>query len=368
MWSSSFGRLSLLVGGGCLVASCLAATGVNMTTYQPGVALMPSPLPAPGAATDFEAIIEQFNRLGRSTVWSLVKKIAFEGDSGEPEGMVNVGEERYIVSGGHYTNGTSSYGKNLIINGTDRTPGAGYAHLTVYDAFGGRIADATLTAPDAIQYHIGGIDYDGARIWATIAQYRPNTTATIVSVDPHTLASTNISNYDDHLGGIVHDPATRRLQTLNWGARNATIWNLNANGTGLTDPTFPATPPTDPVSTTFSRPATVIRNPSFYVDYQDCKFLGHSATYDFRAVMMCSGVATFSNNVTVGGVGIVDVDTMTPLAEIPLTMVSDLGTPMTQNPFDVALVNGTMRLYFLPDQHNSTLYVYEAEPDSPREY
>ncbi|EXJ78238.1 hypothetical protein A1O3_09399 [Capronia epimyces CBS 606.96] len=344
--------LALLSASCWLMPSALAA---NITVYQPNVALLPSPPPAPGPAKDFEAIIEQFNRLGRSTVWNLVKKIRFEGDSGEPEGMVNLGEERYIVGENHYTNVTASYGKNVIINGTDRTPGAGYAHLAVYDAQGKRIADATLTAPGAIQYHIGGIDYDGERIWATIAQYRPNTTATIISVDPFTLNYQNITSYNDHLGGIVHDKQTNQLSTLNWGARNATTWNLNSGA--LRHP-----------SSGFSQPLAVVRNPTFFIDYQDCKFLGHSRVYDYRAVMMCSGLATYPNNVTVGGVGIVDTETMVPLSELPLPMVSDLGMPITVNPFDVALVNGTMRLYFLPDQHNSTLYVYEPVQDSPYEY
>lgn len=347
--------LSIRTGISLLPAACLLTTALaaNITVYQPNISFLPTPLPAPGATSNFEAIIEQFNLLGRSTVWKLVKKIPFQGDTGEPEGMANIGEDRYILGGGQWTNATSSYGKNTIINGTDRTPGAGYAHLTVYDGQGKRIADATLTKTGASEYHIGGIEYDGEQIWATIAQYRPNTTATIVSVNPLTMEYQNLIHHADHLGGIVHDKQYQQLATLNWGARNATIWDLK------TQPNpYPA----------FTPPKAVVRNPSFYVDYQDCKFLGHSAVYDYRGVMMCSGVATFANNVTVGGLAIVDVETMTPLSEVPLTMVSDLGTPITQNPFDVALVNGTIRVYFLPDQHNSTLYVYEPVQNSPYEY
>ncbi|KIX01947.1 uncharacterized protein Z518_07886 [Rhinocladiella mackenziei CBS 650.93] len=338
-----------------LSASCLLTTALatNITVYQAGVPFVPTPLPEPGAAADFEAIIEHFNRLGRTTVWNLVKKIPFEGDTGEPEGMINIGEERYILGRGDWTEKTVSYGKNVIINGTDRSPGAGYAHLLIYDGEGKRVADATLTPPGDIEYHIGGIEYDGEVIWATLAQYRPNTTATIVSVDPLTLNHEKVIHYADHLGGIVHDKKRQQLNTLNWGARNASIWDLSHAPNPYPE---------------FSKPVAVVRNPSFYVDYQDCKFLGHSKVYAHRPVMMCCGVATFSNNVTVGGLALVDVDTMIPLSEVPLTMESDLGTPITQNPFDVALVDETMRLYFLPDQHNSTLYVYEPEVKSPYQY
>jgi hypothetical protein len=87
--------------------------------------------------------------------------------------------------------------------------------------------------------------------------------------------------------------------------------------------------------------------------------------------MMCSGVATIGSGASafnLGGVAIVDIETMVPLAEVPLALTSVLGVPITENPFDVDVVDGKLRLYSIPDQHNSTLYVYEAEPNSPYEY
>ena len=84
--------------------------------------------------------------------------------------------------------------------------------------------------------------------------------------------------------------------------------------------------------------------------------------------MICSGVARLTLNITVGGVSVVDVASMVPLMEVPLTMTSDLGVPITQNPFDVAVVEGKLRMYFLPDLHNSTLYVYAAEVESLFQY
>jgi hypothetical protein len=83
--------------------------------------------------------------------------------------------------------------------------------------------------------------------------------------------------------------------------------------------------------------------------------------------MLCSGVATISTY-NLGGIAIVDLETMLPLAEVPVTMTSELGFAITENPVDVAVVDGKLRLYWLPDQHNSTLYVYEAVSDSPYEY
>ncbi|ETN39690.1 uncharacterized protein HMPREF1541_05916 [Cyphellophora europaea CBS 101466] len=320
------------------------AIASDVTIYQPGVSYLPEKLPAPGPASHFEEIITQFNRLGRTTVWNLVKKVKIEGDTGEPEGMVNLGEERYLVSRGNWTEATKSYGSGVIINGTNRSPGAGYAHLNIYDGEGQLVADARLTEPGDIEYHLGGIDWDGEVVWATLSQYRPNTTATVVTIDPKTLNMTVVARYRDHLGGIVHDQAKKQIATLNWGARNASLMGSD------------------------HQPISVVRNPSLYTDYQDCKFLGDSEVYDFRSVMMCSGTTTLANNCTIGGLAIVDIETMVPLSEVPLTMETELGAYIAQNPFDVDIVNGKMRLYFMPDQHNSTVYIYEADENSPFQF
>lgn len=102
-------------------------------------------------------------------------------------------------------------------------------------------------------------------------------------------------------------------------------------------------------------------NPSHWIDYQDCKFLGHAKAYDDRAVMLCSGIAKLADGVEVGGVAIVDTQTLEPLMEVPITMRTDHGVLVTKNPVDVDVVDGRMQLYFLPEEGHATLYVYEAE-------
>lgn len=333
-----------------------ASSALNITTYQDDVPLVPSPLPLAHWQSDGDEIITLFQDLGRSTVWKSIANITMEGDTYEPEGMVRLarnGIERYIVSAGEYTAPTVKY--NATIDGTDRSAGAGFAHLIVFSGNGTRIADATLTGEGAIEYHNGGIDYDGEHIWATIAQYRPNSTAHVARVDPFTLAPETVLHIKDHEGGIVHDVLAQKIWTLNWGSRNASMFSLahlphNAAHDGV-----------------FTCPEKVTRNPSYFIDYQDCKFLGHSKYYHHRAVMLCSGVATIGS-FNLGGIALVDVETMTPLAEVPITMTSVTGVPVTQNPVDAAVVGGKLRMYWMPDQHNSTLYVYEAQPDSPFEF
>ena len=325
------------------IAVCpVLAMARNITLYRDDP-LVPTPLPPSHASSDGPAIIHAFQKLSRSTTWKSIQNITFEGDTFEPEGIVRLGDDRYVVSSGHWTIPTEKYGK--IINGTDRSAGAGRAHLMVYNGKGEIIADATITNEGDDEYHNGGIDFDGQYIWGTIAQYRPNSTAYVYRTDPSTLVLERVLNYNDHLGGIVHDTRANSITALNWGSRRASTWNLRSVHTGCdASPT----------------PETEVQNPSHFIDYQDCKWLGHRGFYNGKSMMLCSGVSTIGNY-TLGGIALVDVKTMVPLAEVPIEMESALGVRVTMNPMDVGVVDGRLRLYLLPDQHNSTLYIYEAQ-------
>lgn len=348
----------LALGGGFLSLSAAQ----NITVYQTGVAFAPSPLPAPGAASNADAIAEAFVNLGRTTVWKSIQNITFQGDTYEPEGMVAIGSSRFFISTTETLTSPVSYGNNTIINGTDRSTGIGYAHILVYDSNGTRIAQANYTGDGNIQYHLGGIDYDGQHIWGTIAQYRPNTTAEIVAIDPITLKATTYLHYRDHLGGIVHDTKANFAYCLNWGARNASKFSLSGG---------PQTYDNSSMNGPFTPAAKVTRNPSYFTDYQDCKFLGRPQIFGSRPTMLCSGLTDYgsgSSQFQLGGIAILDVETMLPLSEVPITGLSAKGVVLTQNPMDVTVVNGRLRFYWMPDQHNSTMYIYEAQPGSPYEY
>ncbi|PKS05445.1 hypothetical protein jhhlp_008821 [Lomentospora prolificans] len=337
---------------GVAFSAAVTHAALNITYFNNHTAdtIAPARLPLPGSSSQSEEIIRQFTALGRSTTWNLVEKVDFEGSTWEPEGIVRVGADRYYVSAGEYVQKTEKYPHP--INGNDRTTGIGFAHMIVFDGKGRRVADASISKEGETEYHNGGIDYDGTYIWATLSEYRPNSTATVVRMRPSTLEPESILRVRDHQGGVVHDLSTGNLVTLNWGSRQASLWSLN----------YPREPLPE-----FTTPLSTTKNPSNWIDYQDCKFLGHSKTYDYRAVMMCSGIADIGGGdgqqekVRIGGVAIVDMLTMVPLADVPIAMVTDKGAAMAKNPFDVALVDGKLRLYFLPDEEHSTLYVYEAK-------
>ena len=150
---------------------------------------------------------------------------------------------------------------------------------------------------------------------------------------------------DDHIGGIVHDTERETLVGLNWGSRTAYTWPLD-----------------DP-----SAPIAEAANPSHFVDYQDCKFLGQPEGME-HPVMLCGGIAGLSHPgadgapvaYELGGIAIVDAVTMQPLHEVPFQEYTDGGHVATRNAIDVAIVDGRLRLYLVADDDDSDLLVYEA--------
>jgi len=351
-----FVAFSVLVG---LAASSYAkkkscsvpAVPRNITILQHNEPIVPGRrLPPPNPASKTDQIVELVQKLGRTTTWKIVERIPLEGPCGEPEGVVRMGDDRYFISSGMYTEATKSFGNGTIINGTDRSPGAGQAHILVFDGNGKRIADAAVSSPGAMAYHTGGYDYDGTYLWATIAEYRPNSTAHVIRVDPGTLEADIMFSVNDHEGGIVMDTQLDEVLLLNWGSRNASKYKLDKH--------------CDSSATHIS----TTRTPSYFIDYQDCKFLGRPRAYDFRPVMICSGVTAFTSTFSLGGIAIVSMDTMMPLDELPISVVSDAGAAINQNPMDVDVVDGKLRLYLAPDVNNTILYVLEAQPDSQYEF
>ncbi|KKZ60584.1 hypothetical protein EMCG_04761 [[Emmonsia] crescens] len=342
-----------------LFTSITALQTSSLKIHHPEIPFIPSPiLPPPNPSTNADQIATLFNHLDADTKWTLIDKIHLDGNLGEPEGLIrlsspNSTDVRYAVSLGHFPLRPLPYPFGKRINGTDRTAGAGTAHLVLFDGTGTRIADAQLSGNlgDDDEYHPGGIDYDGQHIWMTIAQYRPNSTARIVRVDPRSLQATTLFHADDHYGAVVRDTRANRLLALNWGSRDAAVWDLNDYDCGG------ATLPDVDSDNVIAKPTEEIRNPSFFIDYQDCKFLGYPAMYGGeRAVMICAGVSG-----RVGGLALVDMKSMVPLAEVPLSMKSSWGGVITQNPFDVGVVEGRLRGYFMPDLLIGAVYVYEAQ-------
>ncbi len=287
---------------------------------------------APASARDGD-VAERVVALTRATPWTQVAAIPLRFRTFHPQGMVRIGEDFYLSSV-EIRQAPVKYG--TLREGYDRDPGAGVGHLFKFGPDGRLLADLILG--EGTIYHPGGIDYDGHDIWVPISEYRPGSRAIVYRVDPATMTAREAFRASDHLGAIVHDTEAKALYGMSWGSRTIYRWPISDRG----------------VVGKSERRA----NPAQYVDYQDCHYAGRR-----RAV--CGGIGDYEQGkgaqpFGLGGIELFDLHLGLPLWQVPVELRTPSGRPMTINPFWFAATPGGLRAWFVPDDNNSTLYVFDA--------
>ena len=324
-------------------ARILAALLAGIVLFAPPAAAKPrTTLPTP-AAEQGAQIAQLFEQVTRTTTWTLVDSVQLKAPTWHTEGIVKLDEEGWLLSSVQVTEPTVRYPDGQIIDGTDRTPGAGFGHIMRFAADGTLRSDRVLNATGAVEYHPGGLDYDGRSVWVTLAQYRPNSTATFLRVDPVTLATTPVLRAHDHYGGVVNDTRRHKLVTLNWGSRVAASWRIRA------------APPARRLrlaAVARAQPEPLRRLPGLQVP--------RPRPTHRQPLMLCGGITQYGT-FQLGGVALLDTETLAPVWEVPITMLSPAGNVVTRNPIDVDVVNGKLRLYLAPDDDTTTVLTYEAQ-------
>lgn len=200
------------------------------------------------------------------------------------------------------------------------------------------------------KYHPGGIDFDGENVWVPLAEYRPNSRASIYSINAKTLELTKHFDTNDHYGGIVLDRSRNELIGNNWGSRNFTTWELDG---------------------------TVVdgwANQNFFIDYQDCQYVDSG-----KAV--CGGVANLpyhpdasvslktsaqkpTQKYELGGISLIDLRSHAILHEIPISKYSKNNHAITRNPMKLMVQNGKLVMWAAPDDGDedggTDILVFEA--------
>ena len=320
---------------------------------------------APGRAVSriFQKISGR--KTGPGSGWRQTAAIPLRFNTHHPQGMVRVGREFYLSSV-EVTRETRRYREP--VGGADRDEGAGIGHLFKFNDQGQLLED--LRIGEGSIYHPGGIDYDGRFIWIPVAEYRPESRSIVYQVDlmnrDGMVSRDGMANRDgmvaresfrfnDHLGGIVHQVETRTLHAVSWGARRFYHWPL-------------ALPNTRELGLATYHPRRADRpgrqlNRSFYIDYQDCHYLG-------AGEMLCGGLREYRNGtekLSLGGLELVDLATGLARQQVPVELWTSAGLPMTRNPFWVEPLDqeAGLRAFFVPEDRQSTLYVYEIEAPRP---
>ena len=277
------------------------------------------------------AVAERVVKLTRESKWTLVSSVPVAFPTYHPQGMVKIGDALFVSS----------------VEVRDRQAAKGTGHLFKMDR-AGKLLDHLELGEGAI-YHPGGLDYDGSHIWVPVAEYRRDSRAIVYRVDPDTMKATEILRFADHIGAVVHNTDDRTLHGVSWGSRRFYRWTLDRGGRVSNG----TTPP--------ERLRTL--NPSHYVDYQDCKYVGGRR-------MLCSGVTEIRQRpgappFRLGGIDLVDLRDGRPLHQVPVLLWTAGGLDMTHNPAWIEPSATGLRAYFMPEDNASTLYVFEVDTRSP---
>ena len=283
---------------------------------------------------------ERVRKLTRDSSWQPVASVPIKFPTYHPQGMVKIGDT-LLVSSVEVTVPTKRLPQPA--GGFDRDAGKGVGHLFKFDLAGNLIAD--LRIGEGTIYHPGGIDYDATSVWVPVAEYRPNSRSIVYRVDPRTMKATEMFRVADHIGAIVHNTDGHTLHGVSWGSRRFYRWTLAKDGT----------------VTNADRPPESLRtrNPSHYLDYQDCKYLGQHR-------MLCTGVTELrqtqdASPFRLGGIDLVNLDDGRPVHQVPVLLWTAGGLDMTHNPVWIEPSAIGLRAYFMPEDDRSTLYIYDVE-------
>jgi hypothetical protein len=265
-------------------------------------------------------LTDRIARLTRASSWTQVSTVRLGFPTYHPQGLVKIGDTFHMTA-------------------VDRT---GLGHLFKIDASGRLLGDLKLG--EGAIFHPGGIDYDGVSIWVPVAEYRPDSRSIIYRVDPSTMTAVEVFRFADHIGAIVHNTDDNTLHGVSWGSRRFYRWTLGRDGR-VTN----ATVPPEKLRTL---------NRSHYVDYQDCKYAGNRQ-------MVCTGVTEIRQSpgappFRLGGIEVVNLADGRLEYQVPVLLWTSTGYAMTQNPVWMEPRGDGLRAYFVPEDDDSTLYIYDV--------
>ncbi|MGH3360222.1 MAG: DUF6454 family protein, partial [Nocardioidaceae bacterium] len=265
--------------------------------------------------------------------WEQVDRIPLDFDTYHPQGMAVVGD-RIFVSTVEVIEAPVKY--PTPVDGYDRSPGKGVGHLLVLNR-DGELLDDIVIGEGGDSYHPGGIDFDGENLWVPVAEYRPDSAATVYRVDPDSLDVEKAFEVDDHIGGVVRDQETGRIHGVSWGSRRMYTWTADG------------------------RQLDRVPNRDHMLDYQDCAYVA------FRK-QLCTGVTALptadGTTYELGGLALLDLRDGSILHEVPFAHFSTAGHVLTRNPVAVESTDEGLRLFAAPDdgdeEAGTELFVYEA--------
>jgi hypothetical protein len=172
-----------------------------------------------------------------------------------------------------------------------------------------------------------------------VAEYRPNSSSIVYTIDPNTYEVTEEFRQADHVGAVVDDQKTNRISGVSWGSRKLFTWNGEGRLLGTQ------------------------ANPSHLVDYQDCEYAGSGH-------QLCSGVTGLKTAdgkpFELGGLALTGLSNGTIVHEVPFQKFSTAGHSVTRNAVALESHGDVLRLFAAPDDGEEVagteLLIFEARP------
>ena len=293
----------------------------------------------PASPAQQATLATAFRQLTKNTAWTQTDVIEVDFDTYHGQGFAKVGTYLFLSSV-EVLEPTRRY--DAPREGLDRTAGRGKGHLFKMDLSGRLLAQIELGG-GAI-YHPGGIDFDGTHLWVPVAEYRPDSRAIVYRVDPASMQAVEVFRFDDHLGGLVHNPDDGTLHGVSWGSRRFYTWQLD-EALRLAE----AGASSGPLRTL---------NPAHYIDYQDCQYVGAGEA-------LCAGLnhyrqPTVGRAFALGGLELIDLRQGLPLHQIPVPLWTEQGLTLTRNPVELEATETGLRGYFMPEDNQSRLFIFDV--------
>ena len=282
---------------------------------------------SPRVSTEEPVWLDTLQSISRDTDYRLVDEVPLNFNTYHPQGMTVVGDKIYLSS----------------VHTLNKQDGKGHGYLFELNLQGELLR--TLELGEGAAYHPSGLDFDGQYIWVAVAEYRRDSSTIIYRVDPKIMKSTEVFRFNDHIGGLVSVPTRKELIGVSWGARRIYRWKLHDKG-GVTNPVSPEK----------------VMNGNHFIDYQDGQWVAGTDYLIMGGLSSYRGVDKSGDKVAVGGLALVNSETLHTVWTSPIALYSKKGRVMNQNPFYVqGMTDGSVKLYFIPDDNGSVLYTFSVQ-------
>lgn len=112
--------------------------------------------------------------------------------------------------------------EHIWVTSVDSAAHKGYLHQ--FNRKTGKF-EKQVEVTDGPRYHPGGFSISNDSIWLPVAEYKPNSTATLVELDKRTLAVKRKISVADHIGCIA--VTKDALIAGNWGSRRLYVFDMD---------------------------------------------------------------------------------------------------------------------------------------------